>query len=528
MEMVLDKLVHDPMRIGFVSFTRAARREAAERAAAKFNIPIQSLEKSGWFRTLHSVAYKCLAIQPGELLAGSDEDTEWLRGVLGDGKVKVAGAQDDDAFAMPSDAGESSKALQLWDAARNRQVPLGAIWDGAYDTDSRLPALALCKSVVTVYEDAKKEGGRYDFCDLLMRYAGKRWSNNHDAPFDDVEPEGFDPGLPVFIHDESQDSSLLTWLVFKRLTRFSSWVYLMGDSWQSIYEFAGADGRLFSECAVAKEEILPISYRCPSNILAAADEIMSRGGHKPRPFRSEKSGGEVCRIGWRDALTSVRADEKTLVLARTNDYARQCAAVLDDLGIPWIPTKGNGGFNAPKRAAGIAAIVALQKGQSLDGHAIHCMMELLPVSADGTRLFEHGAKAYYQDKDNWPNTPLRPPVELSTIADCGGTHALREIIASGKYVEVLEAAPAKMAKAAQVHGIDAVVNPKVRIGTCHSAKGAQAAHVVAVNRIPYPTMQAIQEESGMEAERRVWYVTASRASSKLTIAESDGEPFPEL
>lgn len=530
MEMVLEQVVSDPYRIGFVSFTRAARDEAASRAAKKFDLPPQSLQKSGWFRTIHSCCYKLLAIQPGELISGSADDNAWLKDVLADDKARVSGSGlDDDLFNMPSDAGDSCRALAMWDAARNRQQSVDEIWEKAYDLDSRTPALALCHLVITVYEAAKKEGGRYDFCDLLMRYAGKAWTGRHDAPFGDVEPEGEDPHIPVWFHDEMQDCSLLTSLVFQRLIRFSQFAYLVGDAYQAIYEFAGADGKIFADWPVSKEEILPISYRCPTNILACADQVMLRGGHQARPFRAKESGGEVVRTDINDAMSSVRADETTLILARTNDYAKAAAARLDDLGIPWVPTKGGGGFNAPARAEGVAALVALRKGQGIDGEGVHRIMELLPVIVDGTRLFEHGAKAFYADKDGGQQSHKLEPITLQYIADAGCTREFKELVASGKYVELLEKPAARMARAAEIHGLDAVLFPKVRIGTCHSAKGAQAEHVVAINRIPYPTQQAIQEQEGMDAERRVWFVTASRASKKLTIAEPDqGESFPDL
>ena len=55
MEAVIEHDVH-PMEIGFASFTRTARSEAAERAGAKFGINAFDLEQDGWFRTVHSVA----------------------------------------------------------------------------------------------------------------------------------------------------------------------------------------------------------------------------------------------------------------------------------------------------------------------------------------------------------------------------------------------------------------------------------------------------------------------------------------
>ena len=46
-----------PFTTGFVTFTRAARREASERAAAAHGLSPEDLEQDGWFRTVHSICY---------------------------------------------------------------------------------------------------------------------------------------------------------------------------------------------------------------------------------------------------------------------------------------------------------------------------------------------------------------------------------------------------------------------------------------------------------------------------------------
>jgi superfamily I DNA/RNA helicase len=73
----------NPFAIGFSSFTRAARSEAASRAASAWGMKQGDLERHGWFRTAHSVAYKQLGIQKGEVLGGGKEDDKWVSEALG-------------------------------------------------------------------------------------------------------------------------------------------------------------------------------------------------------------------------------------------------------------------------------------------------------------------------------------------------------------------------------------------------------------------------------------------------------------
>ena len=66
----------NPFALGFSSFTRAARSEAAGRAAAAWRMPQGELERNGWFKTAHSVAYKALGVGKGEILGGGKDDAD--------------------------------------------------------------------------------------------------------------------------------------------------------------------------------------------------------------------------------------------------------------------------------------------------------------------------------------------------------------------------------------------------------------------------------------------------------------------
>lgn len=523
-EMCLEKVVADPMMIGFVSFTRAARREASSRAADKFNVKVTDLEKHGWYRTLHSVCYRCLKVAEGELLTGTAQDSDWLRGVL-DADVRLPQRHtDDDYLVLTADYSSAGKALSFWDTARNRLCPVERVWDYAQAIDQRVPDLDFCLGVVERYEQGKREDGRLDFCDLLMRFAGKRWSGCHEAPFEDVRPDGEFPVLPVYFHDEMQDCSLLTSLVFRRLTRHSTYAYLAGDDRQALYAFAGGDGTLFARWPVLKEEVLPVSYRCDEAVLNLADSIIERS-HPRRDFKPANKGGEVLRASLEEAMAAVQPGEDTLVLARTNEQARLAASLLDDRLTPWAPLKGGGSANAPARTEGVAALLTLARGGMVGGEAWWRVTQLLPARTAGVPLFDRGAKKRFEDEEQrrWFASTL-PMLDLG-----GATEGLKQLIGSGKVVDLLEAPAARLYRCGERHGVEALGKPACRVGTIHGAKGMEAQSVVIVNDMPYPVQQAIEEPEGLDDERRVAYVAVSRAMHKVTIATpDDGEPFPEL
>ncbi len=519
MEMVLEKLVQDPLRIGFVSFTRAARREASSRAADKFDVKASALEKTGWFRTLHSVCHKQLGIQKGELLIGDSDDQEWIKNALNDDRAMIGTTNiDDDGMVFSHGQSDASKALAMWDVARNLQVPLETVWLRSRCLSERIPDQGVCDGVVWLYERAKAKDGRLDFSDLLMRFAGRRWTDDDRQPFTNCEPEGQVPLVPVWLADEQQDTSRLASLVFRRLIQPSTWVYLFGDDWQEIYAWAGADSSIFSNWEVSKEEVLPVSYRCPSKILAFGDRIMQQGGYPVRSFRAERDGGEIRYDDLEFTLGKLKPGEDTLVLARTNAIAKRCSEILNESAIPWKPTKGGGGFSAPAVVVGVTALAELRSGNTITGEAAWRMMSLFPSKAGGTELLKRGTKSWWEDENNRHSVK---EVTLQNLEETGCTESLKQLIGSGGYKTLLQVNAERMAKAAEEFGADCIKNPTIRVGTMHSAKGAQAEHVVAVNCMSRAVRDSCETDLGMDQERKLWFVTATRAKERLTIACDD-------
>jgi DNA helicase-2/ATP-dependent DNA helicase PcrA len=520
----LEKAVRNPFKIGFTSFTRAARRTASERAAALFeNISASELEKEGWFRTMHSCCHRLLGIQKGEMLVGDKDGNTWLKDALGDDSASLGGKDvNDDYLSLPSARGVVGQSLAIWDAARNSLSSFESIHDRLLNLDDRMADLDDCVEVIHAYEEAKRRDGRLDFTDLLLRFAGRQYDLDGER-VREVAPKGDVPDLKVWLHDEAQDMSPLTALVFKRLIAPAEFCYLLGDDWQAIFSWAGTDGSIFGDWPVVREEVLPLSHRCPTKILARAHSIIHRS-YAPRAFTSAEVGGEIAEEDLDDALARLKPSDDVLILARTNEYLREIAAELDEAFLPWKPLKGGGGANAPVAAKRIAAIINLECGMQATGEDIARVLDTLPSKADGVEFFKRGMKKRFGDEE-W-RASIR--TDIHGLREYGATAEACELIFSGRYKELLDPLETKLHGIIMHHGAESLDNPSIRAGTIHSAKGLEASHVILVNRIPWPVQQAIEERSGLDEERRVWYVACSRAKTKLTIAETDGEPFPEL
>lgn len=506
----------DPMRLGFVSFTRAARGEAAERAAKQFGLKQEDLESAGWFRTLHSVCFKCLGEGRGELLAGGKSSREWMQNAL---QADVGAPEDGDqdySEAFSEQHSEAGMALRLWGAARNRLEPLEDAWQEAAEIDERTPSWETVRSLVERYELHKRLDNRVDFTDLAGRFAG--WKFGVEA-HDEATPDGECPELPVWFFDEQQDTSRLLDSVCRRLisTDACRWVYVVGDPFQSIYGWAGADAACFREWEAEKERVMPKSYRCPAAILEAGEAaIRDSADYYERGIRPAEHEGQVDYAWWsQGALSEVTPESSWLLLARTNRLAMQLGAALDREGLPWVPTKGLGGWAAPKRNAGLGALLALQQGKPIDREEWRAALELVPAKSEAGELLARGTKTQWGDKS------FRHELDLCTaeqLGDWGATQTLFDLITDGGWRGLVEGGE-RFASAAERWGIQTVLAPPVRVGTVHSVKGAEADNVLLLTTSTHQCAKAAENPRMRDEELRVSYVAITRARRRLIIAK---------
>lgn len=510
----------DPHELGFVSFTRAARSEAASRAADLFKVSQSDLESKGWFRTLHSVCYRCLGSQRGDLLTGKVADKAWLEDALQEPVSGATGAEDGDSLAEIVCEGntDADLALKLWGAARSRLVPFRDVWEAAWQIDQRSPALEFCENVIGRYELGKRACGRADFTDLLCKFAG--WHCTL-AGANKVEPAGDCPELPVWFFDEQQDTSALLDSVCHRLMEKSQWVYVVGDPFQAIYGWAGADPSHFLAWPAQKKDIMRKSFRCPPCVLSLGEEIL-RGcsDYWDREIEPSDHDGTVDRLSIEQAVGEVDPRESWLLIARTNrEAAMTLAARMNRLGIPWKPTRGNGGWAAPVKNAALRALTDLEAGNPIDGDQWRKVLKVLPVKD----FLERGIKSKFEDKE-YDAAELHPWVMVDDLAELGATPKLVGLIKSGQWAEEIDDGE-RWREAVKQWGVDAVEALKVNVGTIHSTKGAEADNVLLLTSTTRQVVKGQETQSGFNEERRVEYVAVTRARKRLLIADDPRAPF---
>ena len=87
MEKAIPAIGGDIRKLGFASFTRAARLEAVARASDAWGCDPDDLAKEGWFRTVHGAAYRAMRLtgryDDMDLLSGTAADVAWLESAVG-------------------------------------------------------------------------------------------------------------------------------------------------------------------------------------------------------------------------------------------------------------------------------------------------------------------------------------------------------------------------------------------------------------------------------------------------------------
>jgi DNA helicase-2/ATP-dependent DNA helicase PcrA len=510
----------NPFALGFSSFTRAARAEAASRAGVAWGYNPADLEKAGWFRTVHSVAYKQLGISRGEVLSGSRDDCKWISESIG---ADVAySVEDDGGVSIYTGDPVAAAAMNYWSLARNLVVPLREVVEADQGPDA--PSADEVIRRIEMYEAAKRLDHRIDFTDMLCRFAGVQ--NSPATGPESVTPEGGVPDTVVgWIFDEAQDASKLLDIACRRLLTGDAvkWAWVVGDPWQVLFSWAGASSSHFMAWDVGKnQKIMPKSYRCAPPIFALGERcIMGLPDYWDRGIAPADHEGVIDESeNFEDDLQDLRPDVDTLVLARTNRNVDKIAAILDDVGVPFRRVKSKQG--SLNRDAGMGGLWKLQHGQAITGDEWGNAIEMLPSKTmDGRAWLVRGSKARWERglKDTFDR------IYTEDLPALGATDHLREAIATGAWSGLPDGGT-KWVAAAKRWGVEAVSAPKVRIGTVHSAKGMEADKVVYLTSIGRRIRESEENDPAKWAEeRRIEYVAVTRARRELIVAHDPREKF---
>ncbi len=232
--------------IGYFAFTRKAANEARDRAIAKFN-ELNAETDFPYFRTLHSLAYRCLRVSNNEIMK-----PENYREFARQAGLDMSVSSGDEEFVVQTD----NPILNEINLARIRGVDLRT----HYNRSGLSIEWFHFEFVERAYRHYKYSNNLMDFTDLLEQI---------------VQEPDYLPKLDVLIVDEAQDLSRLQWEMVIQLAERANRTFIAGDDDQAVYNWAGADVKTFLSLD-GEVKVLQQSYRVPAKIHALANKVVSR------------------------------------------------------------------------------------------------------------------------------------------------------------------------------------------------------------------------------------------------------------
>jgi len=385
--------------IAYVSFTRKAADEAANRAALRFGLDRQDLP---YFRTIHSLAFRETGTRQADIMQRSDyRHIANMLGVTFTGYVDPA-----DGPALPSREGDI--ALQWLDYSRARKIPLRQVWQQSGEA-VEWPLVQLFADTVAMY---KQDMGKKDFADLLDEFTGSGWR----AP------------VKVAIIDEAQDLSTAQWAAVRAAFGKVPTVYFGADDDQAIHAWAGADvDHLFR--IKASRMVLPVSHRLPREVFALATSIAGRIRHRfEKDWQGADHSGSVQHLASLDTLDLTQAGT-WMLLARNSCYLADYERICREQGVPYTTAKGPS--IPPEHVRAIETWKDLRAGryvaQDDETHALNYARGRKFVDAPWhvglTRLKDTEAEYYRHCLRNGYRLQDPPPVHVGTIHSVKGGEA---------------------------------------------------------------------------------------------------------
>ncbi len=540
-----------------VSYTRAAAAEVRERLAERLDTTPRHLQ--GNVCTMHAKAYELLNLSRGDVV-GEDEKEEFCDdyGLEFEDEYSGAGRRTARSTTLGNKVIATSQWLQRTDREVGDWYDVPFKWD---DEEVRLPP---------EIDDNAQEGNKYtptwpsDDDRVSVPEAIRGWrgyKGEHDVVgfadmLERVHQRSLLPNVDYLVIDEFQDITTLQYAVYEEWRPHMEQCLIAGDDDQVVYAWQGADPDLLLDTRVDDDEVLPNSYRLPSEILDVVNrEVRHIDKRQEKDLEPRKEGGVVEAIDSPSVLDLVRNvrrtiqdtdDDTVMVLFRARYQMFQFIDQFITEGIPFSCLTDQRMWT-DRLTDYVHAIEKVDRDEALTALEARRLADILQESAFGTadreELYDFLDEIEEtSDEDDLAEIPVSP----EDVAD--RVPFMPKPSSAADMARKITSFQRKSLKAYFPGDYDGMAPDRVRLGTIHSAKGREADHVFVGTDLTEKVveqMAAHAEQRGIETdaveeftkttdpvplltdnERRVFYVGMSRARERLVLMENliDGAP----
>lgn len=266
----------DPSEILAVTFTNKAAKEMRERIGSLLHQNSANRGFMPWMGTFHGICVRILRIDGGSIKVPKnfviyDEDDR--QGLIKQVMKKLS---------IGDNGIKAKSASAIISNAKNEMVD-----PESFAASANSPYQKDIAKIYKKYEEMRKIAGALDFDDLLLEVVRLL----RDVP--KVRAKWQESFKHILI-DEYQDTNAAQYHIVKSLVNEQKNICVVGDDWQSIYSWRGADftnilnfERDFKGTAVIK---LEQNYRSTGNILDAASNVISKNVQRTDKKLWTKSG----------------------------------------------------------------------------------------------------------------------------------------------------------------------------------------------------------------------------------------------
>jgi DNA helicase II / ATP-dependent DNA helicase PcrA len=327
-----------PSEILAVTFTNKAAKEMRERVAVLLGDDANNRGFMPYMGTFHSICVRLLR-QDGEHI-GIPRSFVIFDEADRQSAIKAASKImhiDEKAFPARTLSG-------LISSAKN-----DLIGPSEYSGMANSPAQHAAAQVYPLYQQSLKDAGALDFDDLIARTVSLL--KNHSEVRAKLQQR-----FKYIMIDEYQDTNAAQYQLVKLLTNEYKNIAVVGDDWQSIYSWRGADFRNilnfehdYKDCAVI---VLEQNYRSTKHILDAAHAVISKNQQRSKKELWTEAGNGapvgVVQLGnerteGESVIRRIRAGvdggtrkfKDFAVLYRTNAQSRSIEEAFVHYGIPY-------------------------------------------------------------------------------------------------------------------------------------------------------------------------------------------------
>lgn len=327
-----------PYNILAVTFTNKAAREMRERVASLLGEKAENRGFMPYMGTFHGICVRLLR-QDGEAVGISRSF------VIFDESDRQAAVKHVSKQLMIDEKAFPARVLSgLISNAKNEMIS-----PAEYTDTAASPAQHEAAKVFPLYEKSLKEASALDFDDLI----------NRTVQLLKTKPEirkKWQEQFKYIMIDEYQDTNAAQYALVNMLTNDKNNIAVVGDDWQSIYSWRGADFRNilkfekdYKDCAVIK---LEQNYRSTKHILDAAHAVITKNAQRSDkklwteidnglpvqilPVGNERAEGEAVIRRIRQGVDSGRRHFRDYaILYRTNAQSRSIEENFVHYGIPY-------------------------------------------------------------------------------------------------------------------------------------------------------------------------------------------------